>query len=662
MQRELLEPTRRRRRGAVAAIVAGVLAAGAFVAWGAVRWERAARQEVVLDASVIDGDGAFAAGRADYLIIPARSRRGPPSPEERMAARLDAFAERVDAARRGSAPPLKAFGAQELREELEAIIANVDERARVSVHVRDLSSARVLFDYDGDRALNPASNHKVLTSAAALDLLGEDFEFETRVLRVGADLYLVGGGDPTIDGDALRELAAQVAERVTVNELERIVIDDTAFTERQFGPGYSTGGDGVSYMAPSGALSANFNTVEITVYPASGTKTPLVRLEPDSTHAYVVNRSRYSSSASLAVSTSAIAWPEPGPRHHDFTRVEIEGGLPQGSRGYRFRRRVADPGMFTGGAFARALADVSHSEALPVREGRAPVVEELDELDVLELLDSQDDGGGLPRSVHRSEGPDVELVALRRSPPLSEIVAGLLAYSNNFIAEQLLRTLGWKTTGQPGGWDNGGAVLRGYWEAVGNAPEELRFENGSGLSRVGRVSAAGLVEVLASSYRTHEGRPALFEALPVAGSKGTLGGRLLRSGQRVRAKTGTLDGVSGLTGVITAESGEPQVAFSILINAREDWEGTGLVAPLRREVEDAIVMAVLRRIDSWEVTRGTLLDGLEPIDVRPVGRTGADASGGERPSGTVQLHPGHAPVELRHEGEPVDGSAGVTAP
>jgi D-alanyl-D-alanine carboxypeptidase/D-alanyl-D-alanine-endopeptidase (penicillin-binding protein 4) len=229
--------------------------------------------------------------------------------------------------------------------------------------------------------------------------------------------------------------------------------------------------------------------------------------------------------------------------------------------------------------------------------------------------DLDDEHVELPRIAGRdAQGQDVLLVAHRRSPPLLEIVGGLLSYSNNFMAEQILRTLGWRMTGDPGDWDNGSAVIRGYWAALGNDPNALVFENGSGLSAVGRVTTTGLVDLMAVAARTQEAGASLFDALPVAGSQGTVRTRLRRSGKRVRAKTGTLDGVSGLTGVITSEAGLPQVAFSILINVRETDR---MAAASRRNIEDKIVMAVLDQIDDWEAVRGTLIVDIPELAVTP---------------------------------------------
>ncbi|KIG12145.1 D-alanyl-D-alanine carboxypeptidase [Enhygromyxa salina] len=531
--------------------------------------------------------------------------------------RLAAFARHVERVRGSSAqPPLVAFGSESLRDTIERAIAGIQDRAQVSVHIRDLDSGRVLFDYFGDTLLNPASNHKLLTTSAALDLLGPDYVFETRVLLVGEVLYLIGEGDPTIDAEALAVLAHDVAERLPIATISEIVVDDTAFSPQVFGPGYSDEGWGASYMAPSGALSLNFNTVEITVYPVKGASRPAVGITPSSPHVVVENRARLGSGASnldIRTRREQVGRSQKGepPRETAMTHVSIEGTLRKNSSGYKVRRRIVDPGLFTGGAFAQMLAEASQSERLPVRLGVAPPVYPRT------LDDEQGDGDHLefPQMLDHAGADDVLLVAVRRSPPLIEIVNGVLTYSNNFMAEQIMRCLGWRMTGDPGDWDNGSEVVRGYWAALGNDPNALVFENGSGLSSVGRVTTSGLVDLMAVAARTNTAGSGLIDALPVAGGPvGTLRTRLRRSGKRVRAKTGTLDGVSGLTGVITTEDGRPQVAFSILINVREHGQ---MAAPSRRKTEDSIVLAVLDHIDGWEAVRGTMILDLEPISVTP---------------------------------------------
>src|SRR5690606_15960784 len=250
-------------------------------------------------------------------------------------ARLAAFARHVERLRVGSAPPLVAFNSESLREDIEQIVARIGDRAQVSVHIRDLDSGRVLFDHYGDSLLNPASNHKLLTTSAALDLLGPDYMFETRVLLIGETLYLIGEGDPTIDGEALALLAQQVAERSAAGSITEIVVDDSAFSPRTIGPGYAEDNWGASYMAPSGALSVNFNTVEVTIYSVKGVRTPVVKVEPSSAHVIVDNRATIGAQTRLEVRShrqAPVEIEEPE-REQVLTRLEIEGTMARADRG-----------------------------------------------------------------------------------------------------------------------------------------------------------------------------------------------------------------------------------------------------------------------------------------------------------------------------------------
>lgn len=487
----------------------------------------------------------------------------PPTPEELLMERLAAFAREVEERNVPSSGDAIALDTAALSAALQKIVAPLDRKAAVSVHIRDLASDTVLFDYHGDLPLNPASNHKLLTTAAALDLLGPDYRFETRALRRGGDLILVGEGDPTFDHLALAALAEGVRAGTDLATLERIVVDDAAFSARTFAPGFSDSELGLSYQAPSGALSLNFNTVEIAVGPGPD-GAPLVSLFPPSTHVEIDNL------ASFGRGRPAIRTYASGEGEAMKTIIEITGKVRRRGAPTRIRRRIADPGLFTGGALAELLAADAAAGPLPVVRGRAPAY-----------------------------GEDVELLFSRESPPLRLVAADALAFSNNFMAEQLLRTLAWRTTRSPGDWDNGCEVVLAYWRALGLDPSELVFENGSGLSERGRVTTSALVDLIALAHRVHAEDGGVLSALPVAGERGTLRARLRRSGKRVRAKTGTLDGVSGLTGLITAEDGTPQVAFSILINVDPAKPG----AVRRKRAEDQIVMAVLRHLDEWQAGR-----------------------------------------------------------
>lgn len=473
--------------------------------------------------------------------------------------RLDALARDVDHLRRRVTLPRDIpFDSAALTDEIVSIVARIEGRADVSVHVRDLETGRVLFDYAGDLQLNAASNQKLVTSAAALELLGSEYVFRTRVAMAEDTLYLVGEGDPTLTADRLYDIAREVAQGLSVAEIRRVVVDDDVFSDERFGPGYRRDGPGFAYQAPSGALSLDFNTVEVVAYASRGR--PNVFVRPPTPYVELRNEAKMSQGRTRLTATSS--------KRGDTTVITVRGRMRRGAPPWSVRRRVFDPALYVGSTFSAMLAELSDTEPLPVMIGDAPTHGEIE--------------------------------FAYESVPLLEVVDRVLAYSSNFGAEQLLRTLGWRMTGQPGDWRNGADVLRGYWEALGHDPAGLDFENGSGLSVRGSVSSRALVDLVETAYRLGRDNANLIDALAVAGEAGTLRKRLRRSGARVRAKTGTLPGVSALTGVIVRVDETPQVAFSVIINARDS---NRLRARRRRKSEDAIVMAVLSACDDFEARR-----------------------------------------------------------
>ncbi|MCB9568409.1 MAG: D-alanyl-D-alanine carboxypeptidase/D-alanyl-D-alanine-endopeptidase [Myxococcales bacterium] len=466
--------------------------------------------------------------------------------QDQIRGRLEALAERQPTA--AVEADAAADAAAELRRRLRVLAA--ESGARLAIHVRDLDDERPLFDHAGDERLNPASNHKLVTAIAATELLGADYRFETRVERDGDTLYLIGEGDPSLQARDLYDLAGEVLVRGAAEGARRIVVDEGAFSREHLGPGYRADDEGASYQAPSGALSLAFNTVEVTVTPGAYGEAAAVAISPASAAVEVVGEVRTGRGRALRVTSERGE----GGR----TRIRVSGSLRAGAAPQTIRRRVSDPGLFAGAAFAAILAERSGDEALPVGRGEAPA--------------------------------DAELVATHTSAPLAAVLASALKYSNNFTTEQVLRTLGWRASGAPGSWENGAAAIRGLWAAIGNAPEDLVFENGSGLSARGRIAPRALVNLLALTRAPGSDAAELLPAFASPGGEGTLRLRMPRAQGRVRGKTGTIGGVSALSGVVTSDDGQRAIAFSILMNGRQDLERS-------RRLQDRLVLALVDHLD-----------------------------------------------------------------
>jgi len=463
-----------------------------------------------------------------------------------LDSRLAALSESVS-----NGPTLTAANAvpSHLEHRLARIISSSGGGAHVAVHVRDLEDGVTVFDRGGDHLLNPASNQKLLTALAALELLGADYRFETRVARLDDTLYLIGEGDPSLQIDDLYNLAAELHGRMDVSSLRRIVVDDTAFSTRRFGPGYDPDGPGLSYMAPSGALSLQFNVLEITVRPGRWGEAAVVDVEPPCAHVRIESSARTGRGRPLSIDTARV---------DDQTVVRVEGSLPAGHAPVVARKRVADPGLFTGAAFADVLARISGEGPLPVSLGRVPT--------------------------------DATTLHVHRSAPLPSVMSPGLKFSNNFTTEQILRTLAWRLTGRPGDWRGGREVLERFWTALGEDPDLLVFENASGLSRTGRLTPRALVDLLALTAREGSQAAAVLPALPASGRDGTLRKRLVRCDGLVRAKTGTLAGVGALSGIVASEDGSRRLAFSILVNG-------GLDSKRTRLLQDRVVLALVDHVD-----------------------------------------------------------------
>lgn len=435
-----------------------------------------------------------------------------------------------------------------LRQQLAAVLRRAGG-ARVGVHVRDLDSGEPLFDHHGDLLLNPASNQKLVTAIVAVELLGPSYRFETRVVRAGDDLVLIGEGDPSLQHPDLHALASQVVAAGAHHGVQRILVDDTAFSPDRHGPGYSAHGDGASYTAPSGALSLNFNTAVVTIRPSDPGRPAGIVVTPPGAHVEVHGSVRTGRGRPLDVTSHEAG---------DRTIFEVAGALPGGHASVSVRRRVADPALFAGHAFAEVLRELTdQAEPLPVARGTAA-------------------------------GP---VVARRHSAPLVEVLASSLKYSNNFTSEQVLRTLGWRMHGL-GSWDAGRAAVLAAWTALGLDPADLVFENGAGLSRTGRVSPRALVALLARTRDEGSPAAALLPTLASAGGEGTLRGRLTHADRRVRGKTGTISGVSALSGVAASADGRDLLGFSILIN------GGDRPARAHRRLQDRVVLTLLGHLDA----------------------------------------------------------------
>lgn len=432
----------------------------------------------------------------------------------------------------------------------------------ISVHVVDASTGEEVYGYRADEQQILASNTKLFTTAAALDILTPDFEYDTPILIRGAvykgilggDLAVVGSGDPSISGrfyggDPLyvfRAWARSLRERGVERVRGDLILASGLFEAQVVHPDWPADQLARWYEAPVGALSFSDNCVLVRVMPSGKKSGPaLVELVPGVDVIRVINRIVTTPSRRAH---RIIVSREPGSRE-----IVVSGQIWSGSGPHDAWVTVPDPAEYFGAALKLALV----SEGVTV-EGDTRIVE------------------ALPGDVW-------ERVASARTDLLTTLNV-INQHSQNFYAESLIKLLGARAGGE-GSWRQGVKIVEGFLARAGIVGVEL--SDGSGMSRGNRATPRHLTALLQHMYHRPDAEQ-FMTTLPAAGSReGTWGNHLREAPYRgnVYAKTGTLSDVSSLSGYARALSGRVY-AFSILCNS------TGSVWRAR-QAQDTIVRALV---------------------------------------------------------------------
>ncbi|MHB1192597.1 MAG: D-alanyl-D-alanine carboxypeptidase/D-alanyl-D-alanine endopeptidase [Longimicrobiales bacterium] len=444
-----------------------------------------------------------------------------------------------------------------LWEELRAILGRYPWRgASWSVLVVSLDRGDTLFAVSADSAMAPASNMKLLTSATALREMGPDFRYRTWLLSDGrqvdgtldGDLVLYGSGDPGISDrfypekeSVFRELADQLVAR-GITRISGDLVGDASFLSGPLRPPTWEAEDLNDHFAAAvSALSFNENVLTLRVEAAkrSGSR-PVVFTLPDH--------------AGLAVANLAVTTEARGTllmvRDDPMAPIAIRGGIQRGGRGTWREITVSDPAAFAVSVF-RSVLEAQGIQVL----GRERVVND----PRASLLGRRK----VTAPARRPEGR-VRVLATHVSPPLRDYLEVVNKRSNNLYTELVFRTLGRLAQGV-GSPDAGAAAVAASLTELGVDLNGLIQMDGSGLSAANRVRPTTFVDLLGRMSASPEW-PEYWASLPVAGIRRELG-RMYNTpaAGNLRAKTGTIEGVSALSGVVQTLDGE-RLAFSFLVN------------------------------------------------------------------------------------------------
>ena len=436
----------------------------------------------------------------------------------------------------GAAAPSKE-GREALKKSLADVLAQAPlSGARTSVQVQSLDDGTVVFAQDADDLLNPASNVKLFTAAAALVWLGPEYRFETDFLsdgelsggRVGV-LYVRGKGDPSLSTERLFNIAGELYHRGLREVRGDLVVDDGWFDGQRLAPGFDQEVGDRPYLAPCGALSLNWNAVAIYLRPGDrpGARAH-VEIEPASDYFSVDNQLVTAAHHRRFSVTLA-----PG---REKQKVVVRGTVPAERGVLTLWKKIDEPALYFGHTLRRLLAERGIKVRGRVRIGTAPE-------------------HARPLYVAQSESLDLILKRLNK-------------VSSNFVAEQLIKTLGAEIKGQPGSFSNGIEVVEDFLHReIGIVRGSYVMKNGSGLNDANRFSASQINRLLRFMYQRFPLAPEYLSSMGIAGKDGTLKNRFEGSeaAGRLRGKTGTLENVAALSGYVQSIGGEKFV-FAVLVN------------------------------------------------------------------------------------------------
>lgn len=419
--------------------------------------------------------------------------------------------------------------------------------ALIGISVLSAKTGEGIFQYNGDIRMHPASNMKLLTSVAALDALGEDYTFQTEIHTDGVivkgklkgNLYLIGKGDPTLLPCTFDKLAAQLDQQ-GITEIEGDIIgDDTWYDDVKFSQDLTWTDEQYYYGAPVSSLTASPNedydtaSVIVKILPGrSPFDKPKVQIHPELHHITVINQAI---TVKEDVEDELIV-----ERKHAANEFKISGRISINSEAVIELMSIWDATEYALQLFKSSIQKSKIIFHGALKTGKKP--------------------------------KQSKQLLIHHSIPLYELIIPFMKWSNNGHAEILVKEMGKVVYGK-GNWENGLEVMK---EEVSKYDVNLNhciMKDGSGISHSNAIPPNEIVKLL---YQIQERPwfPIFLNALPLAGIEERMIGGTLRdrlAGFQVRAKTGTIEGVSTLSGYMYTKKGR-RIVFSIMINHLIDEE------------------------------------------------------------------------------------------
>jgi serine-type D-Ala-D-Ala carboxypeptidase/endopeptidase (penicillin-binding protein 4) len=522
---------------------------------------------------------------------------------------------------------------------------SVLRRMRVGIRVMEARTGRLFFEKRGTVLMDPASNQKVLATTTAIMRLGADWRFRTELTVpapddggwIAGDVVLRGSGDPTVKTSDLQAMAADLARRgitridgAVVADPRRIGADEPVTDAVDEGEGQRPPDKIADEMAESphnpparGPLVVDHGLLIVRVRPGPQVGAPAeVVTTPSDPSFEIVNHARTKASGG---SNASVRLSMAGGR----IQVEVGGKIALGRASQAFRRRVPQQALYAAVLLRAALATAGIVVRDPARVATSPPP---------------------------PGRPETTLMVRHESAPLSVLLRRINKDSDNDQAERVLEAAGAEVYGGAPTPEKGVRLVREVIGELGLPPGTYVPHNGSGLGHANRITADAMADLLRALYLDPRIGPEILQSLSVGGVDGTTRNRFKNTlaARRVRAKTGTLNGKSCLSGLVG--DGPDILVFSILVDGLP-WRSLHAV----RGAQVGCVNAMMRYVRE---AHGNRLE-LGPENAEPAATPDYEL-GGEFMEMEGESNEGDDAVDSflkkEHQESPVKDTGGARAP
>ncbi|MFO1257898.1 MAG: D-alanyl-D-alanine carboxypeptidase/D-alanyl-D-alanine-endopeptidase [Gammaproteobacteria bacterium] len=421
--------------------------------------------------------------------------------------------------------------AQPLSQELDRLIQSYVPMAQVGYTIMEAPTGRILAEYQSQKNFAPASNTKLLSAYAAFKALGPKFQYTTQLFQEEQDWVMVFTGDPSLTTEDVADLLAQIKKQGIQTLKGNLLVDDTLYSNDPYASGLMFEDLSWAYSAPVTTLTLDENAIPFKLTPgkAIGEKASI----------QISNSDRY---PAITFKSDIVSVTDDKAQHHCHLTVNID------SLNYQF-----------GGCWPVSESEVTLKAAIQDPKARFEAL-------IPQLLNKAGIDFKGKVIFKKSNTKDLKILAEHRSAPLRELLKPILADSNNHYANAILKTLGYQTLGE-GTFKGGVLATKTFLKPTGIDTKLIQIEDGAGTSYYNLASPNVFARLLHHIYDDTNTKLAFMDSLAIAGQSGTLKSKFQAQSitGRVRAKTGSMTGVSNLSGYLRTQA-ETDIIFSFMLN------------------------------------------------------------------------------------------------